>query len=303
MKRALSTTGAPAPFSAASLWLAVVAASVAAAQTPTTSPLAAAFEEALTRMRANQAPGLVFVLPPKDARADPKVAARVQAGFEGGKLRGGVPVALDTARDVMLMQIQALRGTLHSARDHARLTALFALTVVVVAEPAACAAQPGETIVLLAVDGTRAHGFAVDLGDRAAVLAALEPLVLTFDAVEPRRANVPPAVAAKAARRRDLRREFALRKQAGEHPTDLWQDLVVLEQELAAQLTAAAPALIEFAGEGDERHIVTDVPLAEITAALPPLGTEIGVQWDPCPPCGMMALPLPMRSALKLLAQ
>jgi hypothetical protein len=199
MKRTLTNIGAMTPLSATVL---LTLAATATGQRDGPSPLDRAWREALARIRADKAPGLVFVLPPADRPADRKSANRLRA--VAGKLGGEVPVRLDTARDVLRMQIQALRATFRSDRDHARSTALFALAVTVVAEPATCRAEPGETIVLLGPDGERVQGFAVDVGDRAAVLAALEPLLLAREAVEARRGNLPPDLAARVARRGEL---------------------------------------------------------------------------------------------------
>ena len=58
-----------------------------------------------------------------------------------------------------------------------------------------------------------------------------------------------------------------------------------------------------------EKQIMTKLEESEFgamsswTVIAHSLGTAVAQTWDPCPPCGMMAMPMPFRSALKLLAQ
>jgi hypothetical protein len=297
--------GAPAPLS--TTLLLAIAASVAAAQEPSKPPanarptaLADAFRQALARMRADKAPGLVFVLPPAGAKADPEVAARLQKEIARGKFGGSdeTRIELNTARDVMLAQLQALR-----ASRTPEVTALMLLCVPIVAEPAVAGAKPGETLVLLSATGERVTGATAALDDHAAVLDALAPFVLARKVVEPRRANVPPALAKLAARRSALLQLVKERQQRGEGLDGAEvQELHAIQQELADKMTVAAPAVVELHGEratlGGE-----GVPWTPPFEPAIPFGTETHQQWDPCPPCGMMATPLPMRSTLKLLAQ
>jgi hypothetical protein len=301
-----TSVGAPAPLSA-NLLLALVAAGVAAAQDPpkssTVTPpkaLADAFQQALAQMRADKAPGLVFVLPPAGARADREVAAQLEGAIARGKLSPDQEprIALKTARDVLLAQLQALR-----ASQESELAALMLLTVPIVAEPAVAGSKPGETIVLLSPTGERVAGFAADPGDHAAGVEARAPSVLAKKVVEPRRTVVPPALAKIAERHTELQGIVRERLQRGEGPTgEEIQELQKLHEELAGRLTAAAPALVELHGERATLGASPGFKAQPFEAAMP-FGTEVDQMWDPCPPCGMMATPLPMRSTLKLLAR
>jgi hypothetical protein len=144
----------------------------------------------------------------------------------------------------------------------------------------------------------------VDLGDHAAVLAALTPAVLAPAAVEPRRANVPPEVGKLAARHAELLRLITERQQRGETlDAEQCQELQEAQQALTARLGAAAPALVELTGS---RAALAPGRIGHFSMPFDqqvPFGTAVDQQWDPCPPCGMMAVPLAMRSTLKLLAQ
>jgi hypothetical protein len=266
---------------------------------PTT--LWAAWTRALAVMKEQQVPGLVFVLPPADQRADPKVAAAALADFRQKGL-AGAPVAVGSARELLLVHIQLLRQVPvfdpgEDGEPGVGLGAAFGLAVPVVAEAAVCGAKPGETMVLLGEDGKRRSGFAVDLADIAAVEAALRPALFPADTLAARAANVPPAVAAAV--------DLALAPMRDERDPTEQQARFDAVMRLRRELYAAAPALVTndrataaLAERHDERP---SLPwLLQFTT---PLGTAVGVEWDPCPPCGMMAAPLPMRSALKLLAE
>lgn len=265
----------------------------------TPGPLAMAFEQARLRMAQDKAPGLVFVLPAIDAPFDKKVAERLAQELGASSMRTPHRIELKTARDLLLARVQRLRASRTPAAIALRL-----LTVPIVAEPATCGARPKETIVLLSADGRRVAGFDVDLGDEAAVLEALTPDVLAKKAVEPRSANVEPALLASATRHRKLLELAIAQNAAGEGLTgEQGQELHATRGQLAARLTAAAPALVEFrneraefvADEGRHSFLLLDDSV--------PFGTSLAEQWDPCPPCGMMAVPLAQRSTLKLLAQ
>ena len=290
--------------SAAAILLALAAVGAVAAQDRTPEPptpenITTAFERARERMVKDKAPGLVFVLPAVDAPFDEKAAARLAQELTASNMRTPHPVELKTARDVLLARVQRLRASRTPAAIALRL-----LTVPIVAEPSTCGARPGETIVLLSADGRRVAGFEVDLGDEAAVLDALTPDVLAKKAVEPRRASVEPELATFAARHRTLLELAIAQKGAGEGLTgEQGLELHATRRQLGARLTAAAPALVEFRSE--RAAFLTDDGMRSLLLLDDslPFGTAIAEQWDPCPPCGMMAVPLAQRSTLKLLAK
>jgi len=258
---------------------------------PTT--LAHAWTTALSTMRAHKAPGLVFVLPPADAMADPAAVKAAKERFHA-KMMGGAPVEAKTARELMLLHVQLLRQE--------SIAAAFGLAVPVVASAATAGAQPGETMVLLSEDGKRLAGFAVDLADAEAVTKALQPYLLAPDRLQPRLANVPPAVAGLVRELGDVRKRLP-EEQDQERAQALQARQQELVAQLQAQLFAAAPALHGAPAGGPARGAADTDLLGELLQWTTPLGTEVGATWDPCPPCGMMAMPMPFRSALKLLAQ
>lgn len=290
------------PILPASLLLAFAAAVVAQEAVPPArpaDPLAAALRDALALARTHKAPVLAFVLPPAGAAADPERvratrAAEQQVGMLATKGGASAPPITD-ARDLLLRQLQLLRGAPASrGRGPAPATAeqiLFALCVPVVATPAACSAKPGETVVLLAPNGERMQGFALDLLDRARFADALDKALLTDTALAARQANVPPALLADLARLRELRERAAQDAEAGR----AWQ---ALNARLDAQLVALAPALVHR--EGGE--LGADPELADWEPAHAPLGTEAKMELgDPCPGCGMGFTPPGLLTVLKLI--
>jgi hypothetical protein len=260
---------------------------------PTT--LKDAWTTALATMRAQKAPGLVFVLPPADAKADPAAVKAAKERFHS-KLMGGTPVDAKNARELLLLHVQLLRQE--------SVAAAFGLAVPVVATATTAGAKPGETLVLLNEDGTRTAGFAVDLADPAAVASALQPYLFAPERLAPRRANVPPAVTVAVRDLDDVRKRLP-QEQDAERQQALLQRQQELIVQLQSQLFAAAPALHETPANRvpAPRGAAEADLLGELLQWTTPLGTEVGATWDPCPPCGMMALPMPFRSALKLLAQ
>ncbi|MCA8952655.1 MAG: hypothetical protein KDE27_24295 [Planctomycetes bacterium] len=291
--------------------LAIAVAAAVGAQDPAAPPasLAEAYERALAAMKTDKAPGLVFVLPPADRKADAGKVPELVTAF--AKVQWGQRPALElkTARDVLLAQVQLLR-----ARRDPVTVALRLLTVSIVAEPEQCGAEPGETMVLLSPTGKRLQGFDVDLGDAEAVIDALTPKVLARSAVEPRRANVEPKLAKAVARYRELWAAAVARRRSGADPDqEETMELNTLFERFTARLTAAAPALVEFdadrvSGEPSPDDQATLAAAADTSWLLRrdeplPYGTATDKQWDNCPGCGMMAAPLAARSTLKLLAK
>ncbi len=285
--------------SSASILLALATAGAVAAQahdTPTET-MGQAFERALERMAKAKAPGLVFVLPAEDAKFDAKAAATLAQQLATSRMGGGVRVEIKTARALMLARVQRLRASQTPAT-----VALRMLTVPIVAEAARCGARRGETVVLLGADGKRIGGFAIDLGDEKAMLDALTPDVLAEQTVAPRREVVEPAVATLVARYRRLRAALVAGKRDGETlPQDQAYELMKDTDRLGGKLTEAAPVLVEF--RAGRAEFTNDDPRFALSDESLPFGTAIDKSWDPCPPCGMMAVPLAQRSTLKLLAQ
>ncbi|MGE3174184.1 MAG: hypothetical protein AB7O97_16265 [Planctomycetota bacterium] len=295
-----------APTRAVRLLLATILAAAAAAQhdgqheAPPPTTLHEAWTAALSTMRAHKAPGLVFVLPPADAAADP---AAVQAALArlARHAMGGLPkLDLRTARDLMLLQVQALRiSQARPTEDDPRpiesgLPLAFGLAVPVVATAATAAeagARPGETVLLLRADGERLAGFAVDLGEPKAVAAALAEHLWAPDALAVRQAAVPPELRDASRELRELRdgatEDAGRARYAARH------------EELQRRMYAVAPAMVHNQHGQPTSDPVLDGWLLGTT----PLGTATGEQWDTCPACGMMAPGLALRSTLKLLAE
>jgi hypothetical protein len=288
----------------ASAVLLAAAAAQADEGTPPQAPpatLREAWLQALSMLRMHKVPGLVFVLPPEGKPADAKAAAAAVAELPGKGL-GHRPVTPTTARELLLLQIQALRadrtlvmrapaiGRPDRNAMPVDLAAAFALALPIVAEAEVCGSKPGETLLLFGPDGARTHGFAVDLGDARAVADAVLPHLASAKALLVRQANVPPALQ-RAADTFDAARASA-------DQSDMERRNAAY-LELSRNVHAAAPALLDVQdGEVLVRH-----ELRAMVEQTVPVGTVLAEQWDPCPPCGMMAVPLPMRSALKLLAR
>jgi len=264
-----------------------------APQAPTT--LTEAWQFALSMLRAHKVPVLVFVLPPADAKADPAVAAatvaRLQPRFQAHKMMGNAPkLRAGTARELFLLQLQGLRGS-----PDEQLRRLLLLDLAVVAEAATCGARPGETVVLLAADGTRAAGFALDLADEAAVVRSLAPRLLDETQLAARRANLAPSL------QRDLA-EFERLERAAQRSDADTQRLMALRERLALHLPVIAPVLLAesqpLPSPGRGISGIDWLAGAEL-----PLGTAIDQMVDPCTGCGMGFVPPRLVSTLKLLAQ
>jgi hypothetical protein len=273
-----------------------------AAQLSAPKSLEEAWRAGLQRMRAQKAPGLVFVLPAADQPLDSDLQARF-AKWPRGRLGGPAPSLPKTAREQFLWTLNmwrdpdAVRAIDPGKGATVDLLVLFALAVPIVAEAEVCGAKPGETLVLLKADGTRDDGFAVHLADSRAVADALASGLLSEAALAARRAAMPPAVRQAAADWERMQLE-----PPAEHGVFL-----AARQKVQASLHAAAPALVTF-GVVEAGDPAKATKLARASAALRavfddtvPLGTEVGETWDPCPPCGMAAVPLPSRSLLRLL--
>jgi hypothetical protein len=252
--------------------------------------LAEAWRAGLQRMRDQHAPGLVFVLPPADRPADAKVQERLG---EWPRIKGGEPpTSPKTAREQLLWLLQRWRANDLAAKgEPARalpdLSVVFGLAVPIVAEAATCDARDGETLLLLAPDGARKEGFAIDLADANAVADALTPDLLSERAVAARRAAVPAAAQQLADKVQQL---------------PVWpRQPVPTQQETlraaSARVHELAAALVQVA----DARVVATPGLHMVMDDMAPLGTELGATWDPCPPCGMAAVALPFHSLLKLL--
>ena len=283
------------------LALAVAAAAQQAAGrvAPPDDALAAAWQAAKSQAKAHKAPILAFVLPPAAAMAAEAPAKRTWEREQAvGILRAfreeSAPAS--SARDLLLRQVQLLRVTEHppvaQGRGDTKVlatrgTAVFALTIPVVATPEACLAEPGETVVLLGADGKRVRGFQTDLLDAAAFVAEVGAVVLEPKALAARAANVPPAIA------RDVAALPAAK--AGRIPFVEDRDLA---KRLVANLAGAAPALVQWVdGELTMHHV-----LWLLEDERDPLGTERpSVIEDHCTGCGMGYTPPSLTGTLKLI--
>lgn len=260
--------------------------------------LAAAWQTALTQAKTHKAPVLAFVLPPIDAKA---TRERVKATWDRERavgishaLREELPPAL-MARDVLLRQLQLLRLPEHKARAGrgageiaaTRGTAVFALTIPVVASAALCGAEPGETAVLLGPNGKRLRGFTTDLLLAEQFLQQVGAVVLEPKALAARAANVPPPIA----------RDVAALPPATEQAMGYIEDQE-LRNRMLANLPGAAPALVQWVdGELVMHHV-----LWALEDARPPLGTERAFAMeDSCVACGMGFTPPALTGVLKLL--
>ena len=261
--------------------------------------LAAAWQTALAQAKTHKAPILAFVLPPAEAMAAEAPAKRTWEREQAvGILRAfreeSAPAS--SARDLLLRQVQLLRVTEHPRAARARgdlevratrSTAVFALTIPVIATPESCLAEPGETVVLLGADGKRVRGFQTDLLDAAAFVAEVGAVVLEPKALAARAANVPPVIA------RDVAALPAAK--AGRIPFVEDRELA---KRLVANLAGAAPALVQWVdGELTMHHV-----LWLLEDERDPLGTERpSVIEDHCTGCGMGYTPPSLTGTLKLI--
>lgn len=266
------------------------------AKAPRTDALAAAWQQALTQAKSHKAPMLAFVLPPAAAPApNDRSKATWDREREVGicrAFREQAPPEL-TARELMLHQLQLLRvpkfagGRGIGRVDATPRTAIFALTIPVVATAETCGAKPGETVVLLGADGKRVAGFTLDLLDAAKFEQEVGAIVLAPKTLAARTATVPPAVA------RDVE---AL-------PKPRQDDLGYIEDQalrarLAASFVAAAPALITWR----EGELAIHPSLWTLEDERSPLGTERPIAMaDECLGCGMGFTPPALKGVLKLL--
>jgi len=286
---------------------ALVAQSPAAAPAaPPKDALAKAWQRAVELSRKHKAPILAFVLPPEGARADEQVVAATRAaekklGMLIGR-RGSTAPEMQTQRDVLLRQVQLLRGSHRSAPGAPAPSdeqVVFALTVPVFARADACGAKPGENVVLLAPPGDKVAGLALDLLDREAFVREVGGRVLAPSALEPRRANVPLSLGERLKELGELQ-ESLFTSPGDEQWRVRWERAEELKKELAAELVALGPLLVRRAGEGDE--VVPAPELSDLEAARAPLGTIAEVAAvDPCPACGMGYTPPGLLTTLKLI--
>jgi hypothetical protein len=255
-------------------------------------PLAAAWQQALERAKAQKAPILAFVLPPADAKAP---ADRVKATWLREREIGMPHVFLSkepptlSARELLLRHIQLLRLPEFRRRSHVVQAtpsmALLALSIPVVAAAELCGAKPGETAVLLGPDGKRMEGFALDLLEEEAFVKQLGGRLLDRTVLAARAANVPPELARDVAALPVKREQIFLEDHA-------------LEERLRMSLAAAAPLLVKVGTDGLELHPV----LWLLDELRPPLGTEKpGLPYEMCTGCGMGFTPQAFYNVLQLI--
>ena len=261
--------------------------------------LTAAWKTALAQAKTHKAPILAFVLPPAEAMAAPRQAKRTwdnECAIGIRRAYRELGPSIGSARELMLRQVQLLRVTHHLQRGAfpsdrevcaTRGTAVFALTIPVVATAATCGAEPGETAVLLGPDGKRVYGFKTGLLDAEIFLAEVGAMVLEPKALAARSANVPPAIA------RDVAALPA--KKAGHIP---FVEDRELEQRMVANLASAAPAMVQCIDGKIEIHHA----LWLLEDERDPLGTERPLEIeDQCTGCGMGYTPPSLTGTLKLI--
>lgn len=262
------------------------------------TPMAAAWYDARAAANKFKAPILAFVLPDAGRKADAKRAeatrkAEVKAWMLVTMGGGGAP-PIRTARDLLLRQVQLLRGSqkgtlgnLPKATDE---QLLFALTVPVFVSGKACGAQAGENVVLLSPHGKRIKGWKLDLLDSDSFVEAVGKHVFAPAELDPRKANVHGPSLRQL---EDVRKKVRAKGEGGLSPFHKQQML----DKLAPRLVALGPALVHRHGD----KVVADEELTAIETARAPYGSKGHIQiGDPCPGCGMGYTPPGLLTVLKL---
>ncbi|MGK0203786.1 MAG: hypothetical protein ACI89X_001909 [Planctomycetota bacterium] len=265
------------------------------------APMAAAWYDARATANQFKAPLLAFVLPEVTAKADAKriVATREaekQAHMLVTMFGSGAP-PIRTARDLLLRQVQLLRGSqkgtlgeLPKATDEQM---VFALTVPVFVTAKACGAKANENVVLLSPYGKRLDGWRLDLLDGDAFVKAVGEHVFAEASLGPRQANVHgPSKQLLVG----LRARIAAKGPGGLAPYFAQQ----MHEKLASNLVALGPALVRRKGD----KVVAEAELSGIETSRAPFGSkghmELG---DPCPGCGMGYTPPGLMTVLRLIAR
>lgn len=271
-------------------------------QAPATSrpkaPLAAAWYDAGKAASQHKAPILAFVLPAVGNAAAEGARAATRAAEASAlmlvTMGGAAAPKMKTARDVMLRQVQLLRGaqnpTLAELPKATDAQLVFALTVVAVAEPSSCHAKPGENVVLLSPQGKRIAGWQLDLLDASGFVKAIGKHVFSEQSLAPRQANLAPKPKQLLD---DVRKRIAAKGKNGIAPY-----FAQLEyQKLGPHLVALGPALVRR----QNGKVVAEPELWGAEGGRAPYGTTAKVELgDPCPGCGMGYTPPGLMTVLKL---
>ena len=179
-------------------------------------------------------------------------------------------------------------------------------------------ARPGETVVLLAPDGTRVRGAKVDLRPERGAVAALQALLRQDDLLAKRErsaaskevmAALDMVVDPRSEEDRQVARTFLLRRFDGIAAAIVARR----ERELAPERRRHVDDLIlswlEARVTAEQPKLPANVRGCQADA-LPPRSLPYGVQWrwsapqveaDPCPACGMMVMPARSLELVKFL--
>ena len=262
------------------------------------TPMAAAWYDARAAANQFKAPILAFVLPEVGAKADAKRSVATREAekkvwmlmTKGGA--GAPPIR--TARDLLLRQVQLLRGSqkgtlgqLPKATDEQM---VFALTVPVFVTAKACGANANDNVVLLSPQGKRLQGWQLDLLDGPAFVKVVGEHVFAEANLAPRQANLHGPSRQLLL---DLRKQVAAKGPAGLSMFHAQQ----MHEKLADNLVAIGPALVRREGQ----KLLAEPELSGIETARAPFGSkgrlELG---DPCPGCGMGYTPPGLMTVLRL---
>jgi len=261
--------------------------------------MAAAWYDARAAAKQFKAPILAFVLPEASLAADEKAVAGTIAAEQKASMlatmMGSFAPKMQTARDVMLRQVQVLRasppGMLGNMLQATDAQMVFALTVPVFVTAKTCGAKAGENVVLIAPHGERIDGWQLDLLQGETFVKAISAHVFSEDSLTPRQANLHgPALQLL----KDLRAQIEAKGEGGWSPYHTLE----MQQKLAASLVALGPALVRR----EDGKLLSEPELGGIEQSRAPFGSKAHVdQRDPCPGCGMGYTPPALMTVLKLL--
>jgi len=262
-------------------------------------PLAVAWFDASAAARQHKAPILAFVLPEAGAAADNDVAVATREAekkvFMLMTTGGAKAPLMKTARDVMLRQVQLLRGaqdpTLIELPRATDPQLVFALTVVAFAKPKSCHAKPGENVVLLSPQGKRIDGWQLDLLDAPGFVKTVGKHVFAEESLAPRQANLAPEPKKLL---EAVRKTIAAKGKNGIAP----YYAQVEYEKLGPHLVALGPALVRR----EKGKVVAEPELWGAEGGRAPYGTAAKMELgDPCPGCGMGYTPPGLMTVLKLI--
>lgn len=263
------------------------------------APMAAAWYDARAAASQFKAPILAFVLPEVSANADAKRSVATRAAEKKAWMlmtKGGASAPpIRTARDLLLRQVQMLRGsqkgTVGELPKAIDAQMVFALTVPVFVTAKACGANANENVVMISPHGKRIKGWQLDLLDGDAFVKAVGEHVFADANLGPRQANVHGPSKQLLV---DLRARMAAKGRGGLSPYHAQQ----MHNMLAKNLVALGPALVRRQGG----KLVAEEELCGIETSRAPFGSKAHLELgDPCPGCGMGYTPPGLMTVLRLL--